>query len=90
MNRQNRNRLTDTENRLMVARRRAFGELGEKGEGTKKSRSVVIKDSRDVKYSIGNIVNNNIIIRYGTHWVLEVSGGTLCKVHDCLTTMLHT
>ena len=36
MNKQNRNRLIDTENKLVVADRRGLGGLGEKGEGIKK------------------------------------------------------
>ena len=34
------------------------------------------------------ISNNILIILYGARWVLEISEGTLCKVYDCLTTML--
>ena len=26
---------------------------------------------------------------YDARWVLAISGGSLCKVHDCLTTVLH-
>ena len=33
----------------------------------------------DVKYSTGKTVNNSVITTYGASWVLEVSGGTLCK-----------
>ena len=35
---------------------------------------------------------NNIVITmmYGTRWAPKILGGTLCKVHICLTTMLHT
>ena len=44
----------------------------------------------DVKYSIGNVVNNIVRTVYGTRWVPEISGGTLCKVYDCLTTTLST
>ena len=40
MNKQNRNRPTDTENILMIARRRG---MGEKGEGNKKYKLVVTK-----------------------------------------------
>ena len=44
----------------------------------------------DVKYSIENIVNNNVITRYGARWVLKISGDSLCKVYDCLATLLYT
>ena len=43
MNKQNRIRLIDTENKLMVARGRGHGRLCEKGEGIKKYRLVVAK-----------------------------------------------
>ena len=42
-NKQNRNRLANTENRLMVARGERGWGLGEKGEGIEKYRSVVTK-----------------------------------------------
>ena len=41
----------------------------------------------DVKYSLGNTVNNIVITTYSARWVLEILGGTLYKVHDCLTTV---
>ena len=44
----------------------------------------------DVKSSTGNVVNNSVITMYCARWVLELSGGPLCKAHDCLTTMLYT
>ena len=42
----------------------------------------------DIKYRAVYIVNNTVTTIYGAKWVLEISGGTLCKVHDCLTAML--
>ena len=45
---------------------------------------------RDAKYSIGNVVNDIVITMYGACWGLEISGGTLCKVYDHLTTTLYT
>ena len=42
-NKQNRNRLRDTEKRLMVARGEGVGGLDKKGEGIEKYRLVVIK-----------------------------------------------
>ena len=41
----------------------------------------------DVKYGLGNVVNNTVVTMYGAVWVLEIS---LCKVCDCLATMLYT
>ena len=45
MNKQNRNRLIDTENRLMDARWEGGGKLGAKAEGIKKYKLVVTKYS---------------------------------------------
>ena len=39
---------------------------------------------RDVKYGIGDIVNNIVTTVRGARQIPEISGGTLCKVHDCL------
>ena len=43
-----------------------------------------------VNYSMGNVVDNIVITLYGARWVLEISGGALCKMCDCLNTMLYT
>ena len=45
INKQNKNRLTDTENKLMVARGEGFGRLNGKGEGFKMNKSAVTKQS---------------------------------------------
>ena len=50
---------------------------------------VVRKQSKDAEDSIGNIVNTISITSYGARQVLEITGGTLCKVCGCLTTILH-
>ena len=42
----------------------------------------------DVKYSIGNIINNIVITMYGARWLLEISRGPLYKLYDCVTTLL--
>ena len=44
----------------------------------------------DIKYSIGGIFNNIAITMYGTRGALEISGGTLCKVYEFLTTVTYT
>ena len=64
--------------------------LGEKGEGLKKYRLAVRTSPGDVKHSLGNIISPIVITMYGARRMLEISGGTLCEVSDCLTTMLHT
>lgn len=40
--------------------------------------------NRGVKYSIGNIVDNNIITIYCIRSVLDLSGSSLHKLHKCL------
>ena len=41
----------------------------------------------NVKYSIGNIINNSVITMSSARLLLDISRGTLCKVHNCLTTI---
>ena len=43
---------------------------------------------RNVKHSIGNIANNIVITIYGARKVLEISGESLCKLYNFLTTRL--
>ena len=53
---------------------------------SEKYKLLVIKNShRDVKHSIGNKVNNVVIIVYDA---LEILKAALCKVYDGLTTLL--
>ena len=54
----NRNKVTDTENKLTVAVwERGWG-MGGRSEGIKKCRLPVTKGRGDVKYSVGDTVNN--------------------------------
>ena len=64
-----------TEKKLMVPRWEGCWGLGEKGEGMKKYKFASYKSSHeDVKYNMGNIVNNIVITVYGIRWVLNLSG----------------
>ena len=63
--------------------------MGEKGEEIKKYELVLPEQSWDIKYSIENIVNNNIITVYGARWVLDYRSALLCNLNS-LTTMLYT
>lgn len=45
-------RLTDTGNKLIVARWEGFGEMGDKGEGIKKYKLVLTKQSQGCKVGI--------------------------------------
>ena len=42
------------------------------------------------KYGTGNIVNRFVITMYGARWAPKMLEGLLCKVYDCLTTMLYS
>ena len=44
----------------------------------------------EVKYNGRNMANNIVITMYGARWVLEILGGTHCKVYNSLNTMLYT
>ena len=57
-------------------------------KGLKSTNWQLQNSHRDVKYSRGNSVKTTVITMYNAKWVLEILGGTLCKVHDCLTMML--
>ena len=46
----------------------------------------------DVKYSVGDVVNNIVITMYGARWVLKILGGALREaygyqihINNCLT-----
>ena len=63
--------------------------LSPRNEGIEKYKLLVTSHG-DVKYSIANIVNTIVITMYGARCVVEISGGTFCKVYAGLTTMLYT
>ena len=70
MNEENRNRLIDAENILTVARWELSGWDGcEKGKGIKSTNWLLRNSPGDVKYSMGNVVNNIVITMYGVRWV---------------------
>ena len=64
MNQQNRNTLIDTENRLIDAGGDRVIGLGERGKGLKSAHLRLQNSHRDVKYSIGNIINKTVITGY--------------------------
>ena len=70
MNRQNRNRLTDTENRRMVCQRGAVC----KGEGTEKCSLAVTEQSQGWEGSAGNTVSDIVITVCVVLGALELSG----------------
>ena len=56
----------------MVARWEGTGGTGVKGGRIRKYKLAFIKSPRDVKYSIGNVVNNIAVTVYGLRWVLDL------------------
>ena len=90
MNKQNRNRPTDTEKKLVAARGDGLWDWVKKIKGSG-NRNWYLQNSRgDVDYSAGNTVNDTVISTCEGRWVFEISGGPLCKVRDCRNTMVHT
>ena len=76
MNKQNRNRLRYREQADSCQR----GEgLGYWVKGLRSTNWQLQSSHGDVNYSVGNIVNNIVVTMYGARWILEISGGTLCK-----------
>ena len=50
-----------------------------KVKGLRNTSKLLQKSHRDVKYNIGNIVNNIVITMYDASWILEITEGTLLK-----------
>ena len=69
---------------------KGVGEMGGKGEQIKKYKLVITKQSWDVKFSIKNIVNDIVITVDDARSVLALSGESLCKLYNCMTTILCT
>ena len=72
----------------MAARGEEGCGLGGKGEGTKKYKPAVIKQSRDVAYSTGSIAHDTVITVCGVRRVPDSRSRSLWKLHKCLNTML--
>ena len=56
-------------------------------KGLRSTNWLLQNNHRDVRYSIGNVVNNTVITMYGATWLLDLSGGSLHKLYTCLCTM---
>ena len=54
--------------------RRWLGGWAKKVKGLRSTNSLLQNSHEDVKYSIGNLVNNIPIIMYGVRWVQDLSG----------------
>ena len=79
MNKQNRNGLIDSENRLMVQRGGSLGGWVKEVKGLSRTDLLLQNSHRDVKYSIGNIVHNTSITVYLSRSILEISGRHFVK-----------
>ena len=71
MNKQNRNKLIDTENNWWLPDEWGVGGVGEKVEAINKYKLVLQNSHGDVEYNIENIVNNIVTIIYDVRWVLD-------------------
>ena len=85
MDKGNRNRHTDTEDRRMAAGREGRG-AGWNGEATEKHRRAVREQSRGAKPSPGNTVSNSVVTMYQPRWALGMPGIPVESVY--LTTVL--
>ena len=74
--------------RLNIDRREGIGRLSEKVRSLRSIDWQLQNSHGDVKYSMGNIVNNTVITMYGASKILEKSWRTLCK-YDYLTRVLY-
>ena len=79
MNKQNKNILIDTENKLMFSRRRGVGEWVKKVKGLRNKNGHLQNCRGGVEYSLGNLVNNTVITMYSVGQVLGSPAGSLCK-----------
>ena len=64
----------------MVARWEGGWGLGEKGEGIKKYKPLVKKQSQGCK--VRHREYNTVMTMYGARWVLQILGGSLCNCID--------
>ena len=44
----------------------------------------------DKKYTLRHTVSNIVVTKYGARCLTDLSGGSLCKLYKCLTTMRYT
>ena len=80
MNKENGNRFIDAENKLRMSEGKWVGGWVKKVKRLRSANWQLQNRHRGVKYSTGNIVNNIVITVHSTRWVLELSGGSLCKL----------
>lgn len=69
-------------------RGRGLGGLKEEGGGIEKHTGAGTEQPQAAKSSPGNTVGNIVIPERGTRWVLDLPGGSLCKLQKCLTPAL--
>ena len=43
----------------------------------------------DVNYSMGKRVSNIVMTMYGAGWIIEILRCTICRIYDCLATVLY-
>ena len=81
-NKQTKNSKRLIQNRLIIAREEEglWGRM-RKVKGLRSTNWYLENSYGDIKYSIGNIVNNILITINVSRWVLAISGGQLYAVH---------
>ena len=89
MTKQNRNKLIDSENKLMVAKWEVSWRM-KKVKGLGSTNCIIKRVRGGGKYSIENIVNNTVITTSGVRQVLDLWGRSHCKAYKSLITMLYT
>lgn len=85
------NKLIDTEDKLMVTRWEGAGGLGGKGERDQEVQTASYKTRRgDVKYSTGDIVSNIVNNHARSQRDTRLTGWSPRNLYKCLITMLYT
>ena len=79
-------RLIDNSEQTEGCQMRKSRRIGEKGEGSKELQN----NHADVKNNIVNIVSSTVMTMYDARWVLEISGGLLCRLYNRQTVILYS
>ena len=53
---------------MTVAKWRGVGVMGAKGKGLRSTKWRLRNSHRDVKHSVGNVVDNIVVTTYGARW----------------------
>ena len=73
---------TETDSEIQLSEGEQLGRWVEKGKGLRSINWELQNSHRDVKYSMGNIVNNILITIYGVRRVQDLSRWPLSKLYN--------